>query len=51
MGQTQIQVIKRPIQKMNIKMKFKKCQRVYKNKPKKQKQKHTHNMIGIMHDT
>ena len=30
MGQTQIQVIKRPIQKMNIKMKFKKCQRVKK---------------------
>lgn len=41
MGQTQIQVIKRPIQKMNIKMKFKKCQRVYKNKPKT-KNKNTH---------
>lgn len=41
MGQTQIQVIKRPIQKMNIKMKFKKCQRVYKNKPKN-KNKNTH---------
>ena len=37
MGQTQIQVIKLPIQKMNIKMKFKKCQRVYKKNQKKKK--------------